>query len=92
MILPVVAQAVITHSGWRTAYVWLGGIALVLGLPLSWRYIRDRGATPRKSGPIAHSGTSWRRALRSSPFWIVTAILLVRSISMNGAITTSRPC
>jgi MFS family permease len=87
MLLPVVAQAVITHSGWRAAYASLGAIAFVLGLPLSWRYIRERGATPRKSVPISHSGVSWREGLRSSPFWIVTAILFVSSISMNGAVT-----
>jgi MFS family permease len=87
MILPVVAQAVITHSGWRAAYASLGAIALVLGLPLSWRYIRERGATLRKSAPVVHSGTSWQQGLHSSPFWIITAILFVSSISMNGAIT-----
>ena len=40
MILPVVAQAIITRSGWRTAYVSLAGVAFLLGLPLSWRYIQ----------------------------------------------------
>jgi len=87
MILPVIAQSVITHSGWRASYAALGGVALLLGLPLSWRYIRERGATVQKSAPVAHSGISWQQGLRSSPFWIVTAILFVSSISMNGAIT-----
>src|ERR1700758_4198325 len=36
MILPVFAQTVITRSGWRAAYASLGGLALLLGLPLSW--------------------------------------------------------
>ena len=43
MILPVVAQSIISRSGWRAAYASLGGLALLLGLPLSWRYIRERG-------------------------------------------------
>ena len=91
MILPVVAQGIITHAGWRAAYASLGGIALLLGLPLSWKYIRERDAGERggerKTAPVAHSGVSWQQGLRSSPFWIVTAILFVSSISMNGAIT-----
>ena len=88
MILPVVAQAVITRSGWRAAYGTLGALALLLGLPLSWRYIRERGATtPAKSAPISHTGVSWQKGMRSSPFWIITAILFISSISMNGAIT-----
>ena len=87
MIFPVVAQSVITHSGWRAAYASLGTIALLLGLPLSWKYIRERGAAHPKAAPIAHAGISWQSGLRSSQFWIVTAILFVSSISMNGAIT-----
>jgi MFS family permease len=87
MIFPVLAQSLITRSGWRVAYASLGGIALLLGLPLSWRNIRERGAVQDKATPVAHTGSSWREGLRSSPFWIVTAILFVSSISMNGAIT-----
>ena len=87
MILPVIAQYIISRWGWRAAYGSLGGIALILGLPLSWRYIRERGATEHKSAPIAHSGMTWQQGLGSLAFWIITAILFVSSISMNGAIT-----
>jgi len=91
MILPVVAQGVITHAGWRAAYASLGGLALLLGLPLSWRYIRERGSVERKTESVTHAGVSWQHGLRSFPFWIVTAILFVSSISMNGAITHLSP-
>jgi MFS family permease len=86
MILPVVAQSIISRSGWRAAYGSLGGLALLLGLPLSWRYIRERGADGHK-GAVAHSGMTWQQGLGSFAFWIITAILFVSSISMNGAIT-----
>ena len=87
MIFPVVAQTIITHSGWRSAYASLGAIALVLGLPLSWRYIRERGAVNRQAAPVPHAGVSWQQGLRSAPFWILTSILFVSSVSMNGAVT-----
>ena len=87
MILPVVAQSIISRYGWRAAYASLGGLAWLLGLPLSWRYIRERGVVGHKAAPVAHSGMTWQQGLRSSAFWIVTAILFVSSISMNGAIT-----
>jgi MFS family permease len=87
MILPVVAQSIISRSGWRAAYGALGGIALLLGLPLSWRYIRERSSDGHKSGKVTHSGVTWQQGLRSFSFWIITAILFVSSISMNGAIT-----
>src|ERR1700685_1705586 len=87
MILPVVAQFIISRSGWRAAYASLGGLALLLGLPLSWRYIRERGVIGNNSAPVAHTGMTWQQGLRSFAFWIITAILFVSSISMNGAIT-----
>ena len=75
MMLPVVAQSIISQSGWRAAYASLGGFALLLGLPLSWRYVRERGVVGHKAAPVAHSGMTWQQGLRSSAFWIVTAIL-----------------
>jgi MFS family permease len=87
MILPVIAQAIISRSGWRAAYFSLGCLALLLGLPLSWRYIVERGAVRQESVPVAHSGLTWRQGLRSYAFWIIVAVLFVSSISMNGAIT-----
>jgi hypothetical protein len=38
--LPVFAQAVLSSAGWGVACASLGGLALLLGLPLNWRYIR----------------------------------------------------
>jgi len=87
MILPVVAQSIITHSGWRAAYLSLGGIAVVLGLPLSWRYVRERGSGQQTSAPVVHAGATWQEGLGSYPFWIIVVVLFVSSISMNGAIT-----
>src|SRR5580704_12468681 len=87
MILPVVAQAIISRSGWRAAYFSLGCLALLLGLPLSWRYIVERGALRQESAPVTYPGLTWRQGLRSYALWIIVAVLFVSSISMNGAIT-----
>jgi MFS family permease len=89
MILPVVAQAVVTRSGWRSAYLTLGILALLLGLPLSWRYVTDRGATATKNqaDEVPRTGMTWQQGTRSIAFWIIVAVLFVSSISMNGAIT-----
>ena len=95
MILPVVAQAIISRAGWRVAYLSLGGLALLLGLPLSWRYVFERGAgtgagaSPgrSKTATVEHAGKTWQEGLRSYVFWIIVAVLFVSSISMNGAIT-----
>jgi MFS family permease len=87
MILPIFAQTIITRSGWRAAYLSLGCLALLLGLPLSWRYIRERGIVRHESAPVAHSGLTWQQGLGSFAFWIIVGVLFVSSIGMNGPIT-----
>lgn len=87
MILPVVAQTIISRSGWRVGYASLGCLALLLGLPLSWRYVRERGQILHRSAPVAHSGMTWQQGLHSYAFWIIVVVLFASSISMNGAIT-----
>ena len=88
MILPVFAQAIVSRFGWRAAYAALGGLALLLGLPLSWRYVFERsdGVRPGVT-PVEHSGLTFRQGLGAYAFWIIVAVLFVSSISMNGAIT-----
>jgi MFS family permease len=88
MILPVVAQFIVTDFGWRAAYATLGCIALLFGLPLSWRYIRERGpVSDQPASTVTLEGLTWQQGARSYIFWIIVAILFVSSISMNGAVT-----
>jgi MFS family permease len=87
LILPVIAQSVVTRFGWRAAFLSLGAISLLSGLPLSWRYVVDRRPTKKLSAPVVHAGLTWQQGMRSLSFWIIVAVLFVSSISMNGAIT-----
>src|SRR5258707_3956179 len=88
MILPVFAQAIVSRSGWRAAYVALGGLALLLGLPLSWRYVFERNDAERTTvAAVGHSGLTFRQGLRAYAFWIIVAVLFVGSISMNWTTT-----
>ena len=87
MILPFLAQTIISRAGWRAAYLSLGGLALVVGLPLTWRYIHERMSVEDDSPAALLSGPTWQQGLRSSPFWIIVAVLFVSSVSMNGTIT-----
>ena len=45
------AQTLISRAGWRAAYLGLGGLALLVGLPLTWRYVHERAPEhhPRNS-------------------------------------------
>jgi cyanate permease len=87
MIWPLVAQMITSRSGWRASYAALGCIAALLGLPLTWRYVRERVQIRKDSAPVVHAGLTWQQGVRSFAFWIIVAVLFVGSISMNGAIT-----
>jgi MFS family permease len=87
MILPLVAQTVISRSGWRAAYLLLGGIALVLGLVPTWAFVRERPQKEDDPAPVALTGMTWQQGVRTYPFWIIVVALFVGSITMNGAIT-----
>ena len=87
MILPLFSQFIISGFGWRAAYASLGGLALFLGLPLTWCYVRERKQVSSESVPVVARGLSWQQGLRTFAFWIIVAVLFVGSISTNGAIT-----
>lgn len=87
MLFPPVAQALIAGYGWRNAYLVLGALVLVLGLPLTAVFVRER-----PSGSVARrTGMTLAQGLRSRAFRILVATLFLSSISMNGAITHLSP-
>jgi predicted MFS family arabinose efflux permease len=87
IIIPPLTQWMIANHGWRSAYVLLGGIAL-LGLPLTALLVRNRPDTV-----AAHEGHSLAgsvtvaAALRSGPFWILACIIMLSAFSENGLVT-----
>jgi MFS family permease len=89
ILFPSLAQWLIDAHGWRTAYRVLGSLVLVIGLPLSLLFLRER---PQPGG--AHriaEGSSVREGLRSRAFWLLVVTLFLSSISVNGAITHLSP-
>jgi MFS family permease len=87
MILPFVAQALINLAGWRAAYLALGSLVLIQGLPLAWRYVREYSPRQAPAGERLKDDVPWRQGLRSLSFWIIVAVLFVGSVSLNGAVT-----
>jgi MFS family permease len=87
MILPFFAQTIISRAGWRAAYLSLGGLAMAVGLPLTWRYIRERSPLHHEASTSLNSGPTWQQGFRSFPFFIIVAVLFVNSVAMNGTVT-----
>lgn len=84
VVLPPLAQALIGGAGWRVAYIVLGGMVLLAGLPLTAMYLRVRPGS-REGGGTAPAAVG--AALRTRVFWILVATLFLSSIAVNGAIT-----
>lgn len=86
MILPVAAQAVITHYGWRSAFVVLCLLALTLGFPLAATYVRERPVAQQDVYVSVEVGKSVKQALGNRIFWIIAVTVCLYAISVNGAI------
>jgi len=86
MFLPLIAQAAITQYGWRNAYVLLGALALVLGFPLTARFVREQPVARQRAHVSVAVGSSVREALSSRVFWVIAATVCLYAISVNGAI------
>jgi predicted MFS family arabinose efflux permease len=90
MLLPPLAQRLVSGYGWRAAYAALGGLVLLLGIPLTALFVREK---PRERSAVFHAleGVTVAAGLRSRAFWIIVATLFLGSMSVNGAITHLSP-
>jgi predicted MFS family arabinose efflux permease len=86
IIIPPLTQWTIEHHGWRSAYVMLGGIAL-LGIPLTALLVRNRPEAVVLDDHSAVPGTTVGAALRSASFWILAFIIMLSAFSENGLVT-----
>jgi len=86
MLLPVLVQAVITHLGWRAAYLTLGLLAFTVGFPLTAAFVRERPVAQQDRDVSTELGEPVARALRTPAFWIIAATVCLYAISVNGTI------
>ena len=87
IVMPIFAQKLIDQFGWRNAYFTLGALILVVGLPVTARWIRNRDEASQQKSAESVTGLKMQDALKSRAFWILVATLFLSSISANGAIT-----
>jgi predicted MFS family arabinose efflux permease len=84
IVLPLIAQYVITTHGWRASYATLGVCALV-GFPLTALLVRNKPLA--QNSPVRTQQT--RRvaaALRSRNFWLIAIPVMLSALSLNAAI------
>jgi MFS family permease len=91
MLLPPLTQRLISRQGWRAAFLEVGGLAFIVGFPLTAVYLRERPAAAScNSEPVRH-GANVAEATGSRIFWILMLTVFLYSIGVNGAITHLAP-
>lgn len=77
VLLPVVAAAIVSQMGWRAGYLALGGVILLVGLPVVLTLLRD---APRRAAPVGEAqgkvvgmavGMALGEAMRRPHFWVI---------------------
>jgi predicted MFS family arabinose efflux permease len=86
MLLPILVQAVITHLGWRVAYLTLGLLAFAVGFPLTAAFVRERPAAHQDPHVSTELGETVVKALATPAFWILAATVCLYAVSVNGTI------
>jgi predicted MFS family arabinose efflux permease len=72
LLIIAVLAAVLVGDGWRSVFIWLGAINLLLVPFVLWAVSRSDTATGNATAPIA--GPLIRDALRTQHFWILLAV------------------
>ncbi len=92
VIIPPLAGFIVAHYGWRTAYLVLAGLALVVTWPLALAYLRDNPAVDKlRQARQAQIGDSFADALRTSTFVITAIVFFVLGGLSSGLIVLQVP-
>ncbi len=96
ILFPWLAALLISRVGWRESWVWMGGFVLVVMLPVTWLFLRDRpelyGLTPDgdkldDEGNLPQSVTeeNWTlsEARGTVAFWAFTAAFATMTMIMS---------
>lgn len=94
ILVPLIAKFLIESYGWRVAYMGLGLIAICIPLPIVLLLVRNTpqdkgltvdGARERKArGNILVQGKTFREAIRSRDFWLLSFTFVLVSFALNG--------
>ena len=92
VIIPPLASSLVAGYGWRTAYLILAALALVITWPLTLALLKDNpAARPTNLGRRAISGSTFAEAVRTRTFVIVAIVFFVMGGLSSGLIVLQIP-
>lgn len=85
-LVPQFAQALVTHVGWRGAYVGLAALTFVVGFTAVGLAVHEPPQRTAAAGLPALPGLTGRQALRSPLFWKLAIAFAGVALATNGVI------
>lgn len=93
-LMPALATAIVSTSGWRSAYLWLAATQLALTavavLVLRWVGSPDRPLIHVEGRP-ASTGMTLAQAIRTHHFWLLAAAIFFATLGILGAAVSLFP-
>jgi MFS family permease len=83
ILAPLVVGSLVTGFGWRTAFRCLAGAEIVIGLPVTFAFLRET-ASHGTTGAAPVTGVSTQAALHSLAFWQLAGAYLLIATSVAG--------
>lgn len=95
-VVPPLVEHCLASCGWRTTYLVLAALPLLIGGPLTFFFARlPRRNVSRETihepNPSETSGAGWRQAIGTLPFWLLALGVCALSLSENGALAHLAP-
>lgn len=85
-VMPIIAGLLVTAYGWRSAYVGIAAIVLLVGFPILFLLLRD--APPRvEAREIELDGLSLREAAHTRAFWLMLVAIAAGAGGMTAVFT-----
>jgi MFS family permease len=86
-LMPQLAQLLISKMGWRMAYVGLGALIFVIGVPAMLFLIKEPTAAARATSlNVTLEGVASGEAVRSQTFWVMTVSFFFVALATSGII------
>lgn len=77
-------QLALSAYGWRDAYIGLGCIIFLVGVPSAWMLLPPPRLPQPGVAAKATQGLSAAEAVRTSPFWLTVAALALSAFAIGG--------
>lgn len=95
-LAPPVLNAIIASHGWREGYLFLGGLIVGVGVPLTWLLFRGRSRTAARAvtshaAPGVASGVGFAQALAGYRFWLLLIAVGATHFTISGIIPNVGP-